>query len=245
MAKPATMEVDVEVNLHPVPIPHDGLERRIFPDQELRIEGEGDASPTLVGHAAVFNTLTEELWGFQERVAPGAFAESIKKDDVRALFNHDPNLVLGRNTAGTLEMREDNKGLWIRNTLPNTETGREVAELVRRGDVSQMSFAFMTIDASWETKDEIEIRTLEKVQLFDVSPVTYPAYPTTGVSLRAFQVAIDELKDFKRPSGARPRLRRAKRLLRVFPENHDITVDTERFKRILAAARPRNHPERM
>lgn len=213
MAKPGTMEVDVEVNLRPVPIPHDGLERRIFPGQDLRLDGEGDASRTLVGHAAVFNSLSVEMWGFQERIAPGAFADSIKDDDVRALFNHDPNLVLGRNTAGTLEMREDGKGLWIQNTLPDTQTGRDVAESVRRGDVSQMSFAFRTIDASWATEDGIEIRTLEKVQLFDVSPVTYPAYPTTDVSLRAFQVAIDELKDFKRPSGARPRLRRAKRSL--------------------------------
>ena len=81
-------------------------ERRDFPIEEFRVERRDDNTPVLRGHAAVFNTLSLDLGGFREQIAPGAFSEALKSDDIRALFNHEPNMILGRNTAGTLRLAE-------------------------------------------------------------------------------------------------------------------------------------------
>ena len=158
------------------------IERRSF-RLELRTD-EDDGK--LKGHAAVFNQLSEPLWGFREKIAPGAFAETIKADDIRALFNHDSNLVLGRNTAGTLSLEEDKRGLLVEIDLPDTQFARDLRKTIHRGDVDQMSFGFNVIDDSLETIDEEVIRTLKTVALFDVSPVTFPAYPQTDVAVRSF-----------------------------------------------------------
>jgi len=151
---------------------------------EMRVE-DGD-EPKITGHAAVFNKLSVDLMGFREKVAPGAFAESIEKSDIRALWNHNPDYVLGRNKSGTLKLEEDKKGLAIEILPPDTQWARDLMETIKRGDVDQMSFAFKTIKDSWENQDKKEsIRTLEEVELFDVSPVTYPAYPQTDVKVRS------------------------------------------------------------
>lgn len=156
------------------------IERRSFVADELRV---ADGENRLIGHAAVFNSVAD-LGFFREQIAPGAFAASINEDDVRALFNHDPNQVLGRNRSGTLKMKEDAKGLAVDISPPDTQNARDVMELIRRGDVSQMSFAFRTLEENWDyTERGSPLRTLSKVQLFDVSPVTYPAYPATDVSV--------------------------------------------------------------
>ena len=98
--------------------------------------------PTIEGHAAVFDSLSVELWGFFEEIAPGAFADSIEAgDDVRALFNHDPNYVLGRSRNGTLRLAEDEVGLRVEFEPPDTQQARDVVTLIERGDVNQMSFA--------------------------------------------------------------------------------------------------------
>lgn len=141
---------------------------------------------TITGHAAVFNQLSEELFGFREEVAPGAFANSIATDDIRSLWNHDANFVLGRNTSGTLRLHEDDIGLAIENDLPDTQTARDLMTSIRRGDVSQMSFGFITLRDDWRLEaGGLVVRTLKEAQLFDVSPVTYPAYPQTDVSGRS------------------------------------------------------------
>ncbi len=163
------------------------LERRAFVAVELRVEGEGDEPKRLVGHAAVFNSLSEDLGGFRERVAPGAFAASLAGDDIRALFNHDPNQVLGRNRAGTLKLAEDDTGLAIAITPPDTQAGRDLTVSIERGDVSQMSFGFRTLSDEWSMEDGDQVRTLKAVRLFDVSPVTFPAYPQTDVALRGLE----------------------------------------------------------
>lgn len=144
----------------------------------------------LVGHAAVFNSLSEDLGGFRELIAPGAFASSIAKDDVRALFNHDPNFVLGRTSSGTLRLAEDMRGLAIEVDMPDTQTIRDlVTAPVQRGDVSQMSFAFETVTDEWRKDTAGDwTRTLVEVRLYDVSPVTFPAYPATDVSARSKEV---------------------------------------------------------
>lgn len=164
-------------------------ELRMLPLKEIRIN-ESDGGTCIEGHAAVFDSWSETLGGifpFKEKVRKGAFAESIGKDDIRALFNHDPNYVLGRNRAGTLELVEDEVGLRVRITPPDTSWARDVTTSIRRGDISQMSIGFVVEDDQWSSKDGIDTRELKKVRLFDVSPVTFPAYTATDVGVRAMQ----------------------------------------------------------
>jgi HK97 family phage prohead protease len=145
---------------------------------------DNEGSPArITGHAAVFNEFAD-IFGFRERILPGAFARAIKRDDVRALFNHDSNIVLGRNKAKTLRMEEDEKGLAIEVDLPDTQLIRDmVMTPINRGDVSQMSFAFRTIVDEWRYfDDKPDERDIKEVLLYDVSPVTYPAYEGTDVA---------------------------------------------------------------
>ena len=164
-------------------------ELRMLPLKEIRIN-ESDGGTCIEGHAAVFDSWSETLGGifpFKEKVRKGAFAESIGKDDIRALFNHDPNYVLGRNRAGTLELVEDDVGLRVRITPPDTSWAMDITTSIRRGDISQMSIGFVVEDDEWSSKDGIATRELKKVRLFDVSPVTFPAYTATDVGVRAMQ----------------------------------------------------------
>lgn len=161
---------------------NDGIERRYGP-AEMRVNQAG----SIEGYAAVFNQLSEEMWGFREKIREGAFAKTIEEADIRALFNHDPNYVLGRNKAGTLDLSEDDHGLHFRVKPPDTTWAEDLRETVKRGDVDQASFAFQTIRDEWtqEPGEEIAERELIEVKLFDVSAVTYPAYPQTSVSARS------------------------------------------------------------
>lgn len=161
------------------------IERRTLA-LELRVE-QRDGKPTIVGHAAVFNALSEDLGGFREKIAPGAFSETITTDDIRGLFNHDPNAVLGRNRSGTLRLVEDGHGLAFEIQPPATRTAQDVVSLIERGDISGNSFSFQTLEDGWEFKDGDDIRTLKKVRLFDVGPVTFPAYPQTDVAMRSLE----------------------------------------------------------
>ena len=161
----------------------------MLPLKEIRIN-ESDGGTCIEGHAAVFDSWSETLGGifpFKEKVRKGAFAESIGRDDIRALFNHDPNYVLGRNRAGTLELVEDDVGLRVSITPPDTSWARDITTSIRRGDISQMSIGFVVEDDEWSSKDGIDTRELKKVRLFDVSPVTFPAYTATDVGVRAMQ----------------------------------------------------------
>lgn len=166
-------------------------ETRNFIADELRVEKREDGASKIVGHAAVFNTLSEDLGGFREKIEPGAFTSAIKEDDVRALFNHDPNHILGRNKSGTLRLKEDQTGLAIEIDPPDTQIGRDLMISLERGDIDQMSFGFSVKPngANWgEDEDGMAIRTLTDVRLFDVSPVTYPAYPETDVAIRSLEL---------------------------------------------------------
>lgn len=173
------------------------LERRAFVAEELLIETRDEGGPVLRGHAAVFNSLSEDLGGYREQIMPGAFADAIAGDDVRALFNHDPNFVLGRNRSKTLKLSEDARGLAIQIDLPDTQTVRDlVVAPIERGDVSQMSFGFSVRPGGqdWAKDDEGRvIRTLKKLRLFDVSPVTFPAYPQTDIGVRELRAFLASL----------------------------------------------------
>lgn len=166
------------------------IERRYF-KCEIRAD---DKDAGIVGDAAVFNSLSEDLGGFRETILPGAFADAIKADDIRALFNHDSNLILGRNQAGTLHLSENSIGLRYKIDPPNTTYANDLRESIKRGDVDQSSFGFQVPEGgdSWqqpENENELPIRILHRVKLFDVSPVTFPAYQATSVAVRAIDKA--------------------------------------------------------
>jgi len=155
---------------------------------KLEIREAGD-NKKIVGYAAVFNSLSEDLGGFREKINPGAFRAAIKKSDTVALFNHDSNIVLGRTSAGTLELKEDKTGLFMEIDPPDTQAARDLMVSIERGDIKQQSFGFIVKNDSWETIDGEEIRTIGEVEeLYDVSPVTYPAYPDTSVALRSLEI---------------------------------------------------------
>ncbi len=168
---------------------------------EFRVENkEGKAQ--ISGYAAVFNELSDDLGGFREKIQPGAFSEAIVNDDVRALWNHDSNYVLGRNKAGTLKLSEDERGLHYVVDLPDTQWAKDLSESIKRGDVTQSSFGFIVDSDEWAKQDGETVRTLTKVTLFDVSPVTYPAYPQTSTSARSILEANkDRIPDDGAESG--------------------------------------------
>jgi len=168
-------------------------EERSFAVDELRTDGGDGEQRMLKGHAAVFNKFTE-LYGFKEKIAPGAFASTLDAD-VRALFNHDPNIVLGRTKNGTLRMEEDKRGLAVEIDMPDTTIANDLTVSIERGDISQMSFGFRVLREEWDEKPKTPVRTLHEVELFDVSPVTFPAYPQTKVAVRSADQVFAEYKE--------------------------------------------------
>ncbi|MGE3932367.1 MAG: HK97 family phage prohead protease [Rhodospirillaceae bacterium] len=162
-------------------------ERRFSPRLALALaKREGAEGPgTLAGHAAVFNQRAEIYTGFFEEIAPGAFAESIAGDDVFGLWQHRTDQVLGRLRSKSLRLAEDDVGLAVEIDLPSTALGADVAQLVGRGDVTGMSFGFNVLDQEWLTlPDGADLRIVKRVKLWEVSPVTFPAYDGTDLALR-------------------------------------------------------------
>jgi HK97 family phage prohead protease len=161
---------------------------------ELRIEkGDPGQLPKILGYAAVYDSLSLDLGGFRERIQAGAFSLALGKDpDVRALVDHDPSRILGRTRSGTLSLLNTQKGLRYEIKPADTTAGRDIVESIRRGDVSGSSFGFRTLADKWSVEVIEEqrtlVRTLIDVELFDVSPVTYPAYPDTEVGVRSLEV---------------------------------------------------------
>jgi HK97 family phage prohead protease len=179
----------------------ESAERRFInhsPQMEIREEGE---ERTIEGIAAVVNKETDLGW-FVERIEPGAFDE-VMKDDVVALFNHDPNLPLARTTGsgeGKLDIfLTDGGDLGYRFKIPNTTMGQDLAENIRNGVVSKSSFAFTIAEDTWDYSSDKEVpdrRTITKIsRLFDVSPVTYPAYKDTDVAARSLERAQEPEKE--------------------------------------------------
>ena len=175
----------------------DNIEKRTIKTELRVIRKDDGALPVIEGHAAIFNNDSEDM-GFIERIKPSAFKDALKKSDVRSLFNHDVNIVLGRNKAGTLELKEDSKGLFQITHPPDTQLVRDmVLTPIERGDIDQQSFGFTVEKDSWKDLDtDRPIRTIEKVkELFDVSVVTYPAYADTSVALRSLASARNQIPD--------------------------------------------------
>lgn len=165
------------------------MERRyINAGLELRADERGKKK--MVGYAAKYNQRSVDLGGFVEILAPGAFDRAIREShDVRALVDHDPSKILGRTKAGTLALRTDETGLQVEVDMPDTQAARDLQVSIERGDVSGMSFGFYVVKDEWKTDDKQPTRIVQDLELFDVSAVTYPAYPQTEVSMRALEHA--------------------------------------------------------
>ncbi len=152
--------------------------------REFRMESAEQNGNTIRGYAAVYNSDSEWMGGFYEQIATGAF-DGVMENDVRAYFNHDENLLLGRVSSGTLRISTDKRGLFYEVDLPNTTYANDLAELMKRGDVNQSSFAFLIEKDRWEQRDGTTYRIIEKVsRLLDVSPVSQPAYPDATSELK-------------------------------------------------------------
>jgi uncharacterized protein len=197
-------------------------EIRILKTAELRVMRDGDNPVKIEGYAAVFNKDSENM-GFIERIAPGAFKNALKTSDVRALFNHDSNIILGRKSAGTLELKEDKKGLFMSVTPPDTQLVRDmVLTPIERGDITQQSFGFNIKSDEWKDLDkDVPTRTIMEVnELYDVSPVTFPAYPDTEVALRSLDnIKKDILMDAKDTS------------IRALAEKRNLDIDIKILER--------------
>ena len=152
--------------------------------REFRMESAEQNGNTIRGYAAVYNSDSEWMGGFYEQIERGAF-DSVLDNDVRAYFNHDENLLLGRVSSGTLRISTDKRGLFYEVDLPNTTYANDLTELMKRGDINQSSFAFLIEKDRWEQRDGTTYRIIEKVsRLLDVSPVSQPAYPDSTSELK-------------------------------------------------------------
>jgi len=172
-------------------------ERKGVIDMEIRnhmepveVHGAGSGRLVATGYAARFETLSQNLGGFVEQIAPKSFNKTIKEADVRALYNHEPDMLLGRTSSGTLRLAVDSDGLTYEIDLPDTTVGRDLAVLLERGDITGSSFGFRVIADEWsETPDGFPLRTLKEVALRDVGPVTFPAYVESSSALRSLAEA--------------------------------------------------------
>ncbi len=180
-------------------VPAGAVERRHAHFDEVEVRDD-DGKLQFLGHAAVFDRWSEDLGGFREKIQRGAFRKVLEQDpDVRFLFNHNPDLVLARTTVkngpGALELREDPKGLRSYAELAPTSLATDLRTLVKTGVVSQMSFGFTMRggkDVWAEGEDGLLERTIVSFGgLFDVSPVTFPAYPQTDASMRSHVCGIE------------------------------------------------------
>jgi HK97 family phage prohead protease len=182
-----------------LPVATRAREERVFEMEDVEVRAEAGQPARIIGHPVVYNRWSEDLGGFREKVMPGALTRTLLQSDIRALFNHDPNFVLGRNKSGTLILSDQAQGLRMEATPPDTQMVRDlVLEPMRRGDINQMSFAFRVAGpAHIRSKDPIPAgvgevwnedyteRELHQLQMYDVSVVTFPAYVQTDAQVRS------------------------------------------------------------
>ncbi|MER5258541.1 HK97 family phage prohead protease [Streptomyces sp. NPDC002855] len=184
------------------------MERRnLTRPAEIRADGD---TVTMRGYAYRFNELSLNLGGFRERIIPGAGADSLRANDVVATFNHNNDNALGRMSAGTLRTGEDAEGGWYEIDLPNTTVGRDLAELLKRGDVRGSSFTFRVNDGGQRVHDELDeesglpIREITSMDVVELGPVLNPAYPTTDAGLMRSIAQSLGITGTNAPRGALP-----------------------------------------
>lgn len=167
------------------------IERRYIPFETLS-DNEGQNEKIVRGYAAVFNTKTVIGDFFEEQISRGAFARSLLENDIRACWNHNLDLPIGRTKNGSLRLHEDEHGLAFELDLPNTTTGNDAYELIRTGVVSGVSFGFSVRKESFEKGENMPLRTLKDIDLFEISPCTFPSYQQTNVVARSLKNALAE-----------------------------------------------------
>lgn len=199
--------------------PFGEIEVRTVSSLEIRADEDAAKIPHIVGYAARFEQLSEPIWFFREKIRHGAFNKSLLEYDQRAFWNHDTSDILGRVSAGTLSLKEDDNGLWVDINPPDSPVGRSHVESIRRGDVKGMSFGFQAVREEWDEEDSI--RTLIEVKLFEVSPTPIPAYPTTSAQIRSMFPRLDLSID---PDAVTALLLRARRGAELSP------ADAERLR---------------
>lgn len=166
-------------------MPNERLFREVRP-MATTFTARDEEGPTIEGYFAVFNSIYEIAPGMTESVAPGAFSRTLA-GDIRALTNHDTTLVLGRTRAHTLELREDEHGLWGKISInPKDADAMNLYERVKRGDVDQCSFGFEIVAEETDFRDDGSVHwTITDVNLFEVSACTFPAYQETNIAARS------------------------------------------------------------
>ena len=165
---------------------------------EIKADGKEEKKQKIVGHAAVFDDPAPETYGFIEKIAPGAFTDALKTSDTRALYNHNSDKILGRKSAGNLTLGEDDVGLWYEITPGSRSYETDLIESLNRGDIKESSFQFVVEKEEWDESGDIPVRTIIKAsELRDVSPVTFPWYPTTESGLRSKEEILTNHKKEK------------------------------------------------
>lgn len=167
-------------------------EYRSLTIKELRVATGDDGAHKVSGYAALFNSRSLDLGGFTEIISPSAFTTTlVDNPDVLALRDHDFSILLGRTTSGTLTLTVDTVGLRFDLSLPNTTQAADLTESLSRGDIDSCSFGFYTDNDVWtEDAEGNTVRTLIAVTLYEISIVSFPAYPDTSASLRSCPVEI-------------------------------------------------------
>ncbi len=158
-----------------------------------------DDGRRIIGYGIVFHSKSKDLGGFREVIMPEAVDRTLREGiDVRAYFNHDPHMVLGRVSSGTLRLQKDRTGLRVEITPPDTTYAKDLLKSIRRGDVSGMSFRFRTVEDRWHVEDEEPIREVVDMRIGEVGPVSEPAYEATTADVRSMAAeALRSLEAFR------------------------------------------------
>jgi hypothetical protein len=157
------------------------LERRAWQNSRVELRAAEDGRRQIVQRAVPYGEFSVDLGGWREVIVAGAFAID---GDIRALWQHDSSQVLGRTTAGTLSLRDDETGIYSEIDPPDTQWARDAIVSIERGDVDGSSFGFYVDEDEWILTEREVIRRVKRGRLLEVSPVTFPAYPSTSTSVR-------------------------------------------------------------
>jgi len=215
---------------------------RIF---ETRFEVRDDGGPLIVGHGAVFNSESVDLGGWREVIAPGAFKRTLRNNpDVLSFFNHNPSQVLGRTSAKTLTVAEDLEGLAYQVRPPDTQWARDLVVSMERGDIRGSSFMFEVVQMRWDKSgaDGADIRTVLEAKLYELGPVTFPAYPAADSSVRSLLADLTEAAgfDFR---GLASVLARARDGVGLTQADHTLVATSIDVLRQLPAPAPSDPPQ--
>lgn len=161
------------------------VEYRAYPVEELRTDADEDKKPVVSGVGIPFNRWSEDLGGFKEQIHPDAFRESLEKDDIRAVFNHNNDFVLGRVSAGTLRLSVTKRGVEYEVDPPGTSWANDMLVSIDRRDIRENSFSMVVSEEDWDQSGKILKRTVRKARLLELGPQTFPAYSQSSVQVRS------------------------------------------------------------